>query len=146
MNKVTKILIGVFLVLIVTSLTVICCIKINRVSFINKKSVKTVPFHRGVYKSFSISQKNQYNYYYIFDDEQSGHTEETERGIGLPFSCIQTENSVRFKFGGITEPEEVLEIKSIDSEGITGSYGNGELLKFIPIPNANPDNFNAEGL
>jgi hypothetical protein len=99
-------------------------------------------FHKGVYASYSANKKSQ-NYFYIFYDENSGHTEGSERAIGLPFSCVQTNKSVKFRFGGIREPEEIFKIKSIKNEVVTGSFDNGEILIFTPIPNENPESFDA---
>ena len=73
---------------------------------------ETVYFQRGVYKSFPAD--NSYIDFYIFYDETSGHTEDSEKGIGLPFSCVQTKESVKFKFGGSEEPEEIFKIKSAE--------------------------------
>lgn len=101
-------------------------------------------FYKGVYKSYSLDEKNpQKIYFYIFYDENSGHTEESEKGIGLPFSCVQSNGYVKFKFGGAEEPDETLKIKSVKNGIITGSFEDNLLRIFIPIPNANPDNFDA---
>lgn len=102
---------------------------------------ETVYFQRGVYKS--SSPDSSYIDFYVFYDETSGHTEDSEKGIGLPFSCVQINNNARFRFGGSEEPEEILTIKSVDNQKITGSFDDGKLLTFEYIPNANPDKFDA---
>lgn len=107
----------------------------------NKESA-SAHFHKGVYASYSPNKKSQ-SYFYIFYDENSGHTEESERGIGLPFSCVQTDKNVKFKFGGSKEPEKIFKIKSIKNGVITGAFKNEQLLIFTPIPNVNPKSFDA---
>jgi hypothetical protein len=64
-------------------------------------------------------------------------------GIGLPFSCVQEDGYVKFKFGGSEEPDDVFKIKSVENGNITGSFEDGSLLIFSLAPNANPDNFDA---
>ena len=100
-------------------------------------------FHRGVYKSYSHENKSSQFYFYVFYDENSGHTEDSKNGIGLPFSCVQTVDNVKFKFAGSEEPEEILKIKSAKKNLITGSFKDNKLLIFIPVSDANPDNFDA---
>ncbi len=101
-------------------------------------------FHKGVYRADSPDKKNHYkNYFYVFYDETSGHTEDFKMGIGLPFSCVQKDGYVKFKFGGISEPEETFKIKAIEDNVITGSFESGSLLIFTPVSDANPDNFDA---
>ena len=56
---------------------------------------------------------------------------------------MQTDNTVKFKFGGSEEPEEILKIQSVKDKIITGYFPDNQSLTFIPIPNANPDNFDA---
>ena len=136
------------LTIVMLVLTGICimtgCAKTKDGSFLKQKSVKNVYFHKGVYKSYSFDKQiPQKGYFYIFYDETSGYTEEAEMGIGLPFSCEQTEDSVKFKFGGAYEPEEIFKIKSIKNNIMSGSFKDGILLEFIPVPNADPDQFDA---
>ncbi len=108
------------------------------------QAVTAFKFQKGVYKTYSPDKKNSYkDYFYIFYDETSGYTEESERGIGLPFSCIQKNGYVRFRFGGATEPEEVFKIKYVKDQSVAGAFDNGSLLIFTPVSNANPDNFDA---
>ena len=103
----------------------------------------TTYFHKGVYKSNSIDKNSNKIYFYVFNDENSGHTEDSKMGIGLPFSCIQMNGMVKFKFGGSEEHVETLIIKSARNNIITGSFIDGLLLEFTPIPKANPNNFDA---
>ena len=143
MKYIIKLLTIIILVLIVAPL-LIGCTKIKDHRFHKPEPATKVYFHRGVYKTYSPNQKDSYKYYfYIFYDENSGHTEDSEMGIGLPFSCIQTENFVKFKFGGSEEPEEILKIKSVKNDVIEGAYEDGRLLIFTPVLNENPDKFDA---
>lgn len=100
---------------------------------------KTLYFQRGVYKSYPAD--NSYIDFYVFYDEISGHTEDSKMGIGLPFSCIQTKESVKFKFGGSEEPEEIFKIESSDNQTITGYFEDGKMLTFEHVKNANPNTF-----
>ncbi len=119
------------------------CANIKGNNFLKQKYTH-VYFQKGVYETFSADEQNKKtNYFYIFNDENSGHTEDSEQGIGLPFSCVQMSNSVKFKFGGAYEPDEVFNIKSVQKEFVEGSFDDGILIRFAPIPNANPDTFDA---
>ena len=140
MQKIMKLLAAIIMLIGLTS----GCINIKDGSFLNPKPAADTYFHRGVYKSYS-PDKNYLNknYFYIFYDENSGHTEESEKGIGLAFSCVQKNGTVEFKFGGVKEPEKIFKIKSVKNGVITGSFEDGLLLKFDFIPNTNPDNFDA---
>jgi len=141
MRKVIKLLTIVAYVVILVSF-VTGCLNIKNVSFLKSKS--TTYFHKGVYKSYSLDSKSSYkNYFYIFNNKNSGHTEEIERGIGLPFSCVQANGYVKFKFGGVDASDEIFKVKSAKNGIITGFFENGLILIFVPIANANPDNFDA---
>ncbi len=138
-NLLTMIIPAVVLISLITG-----CTDIKDSNSVKPESATTAYFHKGVYKSYSPASKNTSQYYfYIFYDENSGYTEDSELGIGLPFSCIQTVDSIKFKFGGAEEPEEVFKIKSIKKNVVTGSFKNDELLIFVPVPKANPDKFDA---
>ena len=107
------------------------------------QSTKTY-FNKGVYKADSSDSKSPYkNYFYVFYNKTSGHTENSKNGIGLPFSCVQKDDYIKFKFGGIEEPEEIFKIKSEENGVIAGYFEDGSLLIFTPVLNANPDNFDA---
>ena len=106
--------------------------------------VMSTYFNKGVYKADSPDNKNPYkNYFYVFYNKTSGHTEDKKHGIGLPFSCMQKKGYVKFKFGGIDEPEKTFKIKHAKNDTITGYFEDGSLLIFTPVLNVNPDNFDA---
>lgn len=114
--------------------------------FCLKKTAHLTPvyFDKGVYKAASPDNKNPDKYYfYIFYDKSSGYTEDNVMGIGLPFSCVQENGYVKFKFGGAAEPDEIFKIKSVKDKVVTGSFDDGSLLIFTPISDAIPDNFDA---
>ena len=141
MRKIIKIL-TVIIPIIITSLTMGCTVVKSDV--LKSKSETQSYFHKGVYKSYSPDKKQSHeSYFYVFYDEFSGHTEDSKLGIGLPFSCIQTNNSVKFRFGGAEEPEEIFKITSVKDNSIEGSFEDNQLLIFTFISNANPDNFDA---
>lgn len=136
MRKLFRLLtVAIFFVMTIFVMT--GCSEINSDNFDKPKSVTAHYFQKGVYKSYYLDKKNSYNYFYVFYDENSGHTEDSERGIGLPFSCVQSDGYVKFKFGGAEEPDETLKIKSFKNGVITGSFEDDLMLIFIPIPNAN---------
>lgn len=141
MQKIIKLLTIIVPVLMIIGLTTSCAYIQEKRFFKSKPS--TTYFHKGVYKSYSSDKNSNQFYFYIFYDKNSGHTEDSEMGIGLPFSCVQKNGYVKFKFGGSEEPEEKFVIKSAKNEIITGYFKNKQLLKFVLIPDANPDNFDA---
>lgn len=144
MSKGIKIFLTIVLSVIAISLVIGC----KYIKFANlKKSTpqkETVYFNKGVYRTDSPDKNNSNkNYFYIFYDKSSGYTEDDKMGIGLPFSCVQKEGCVKFRFGGATEPEETFKIKSVENNVITGSFEDGSLLIFTHVLDANPDNFDA---
>lgn len=142
MKKIIKLLILIIPFVAVVGLMTGCS-NIKQDGLLQQKPEATAYFHKGVYKSYSPDKDSNQFYFYIFYDETSGYTEDSERGIGLPFSCVQTVDNVKFKFGGSEEPEEIFKIKSAQKNLITGSFNNGKLLIFDFVPDANPDNFDA---
>ena len=142
MQKAIKLL-TIILSLITVSLIMGCT---NTKSLSLKKTTDPVTayFDKGVYKTNSPDNKNPDKYYfYIFYDKNSGYTEDNKMGIGLPFSCVQTNGYVKFKFGGASEPDEIFNIKYVKDKVITGSFDDGSMLEFTPVSDANPDNFDA---
>ena len=139
MQKLIKLLTIILPVIIIINL-ITGCTQVKSKNLTKPENAATY-FHKGVYKSYSPDEKNYY--FYVFYDENSGYTADNEQGIGLPFSCIQTQNSVKFKFGGSEEPEEIFKIQSTKNETVTGAFEDGKLLIFNYVLNANPDNFDA---
>jgi len=138
-QKIIKLLTIIIFILMVNSLMT-GCTNIKDKKFFKSKPATTY-FHRGVYKSYTPDKNSNRIYFYVFYDKNSGHTEDIKMGIGLPFSCIQKDGYVKFKFGGSKEPEEKFKIKSAKNKVITGYFKDKQLLKFILIPDANPDKF-----
>lgn len=135
--KLLKIIFTIFLISLVFG-----CSNIKDI-YKAKQSVKAY-FDKGVYKVDSLDKKNPYkNYFYVFYNKNSGHTENSQNGIGLPFTCIQTNDSVKFKFGGSDEPEKIFKIKSVEDKTVTGTFDNSSLIIFTPLQNVDPDNFDA---
>ena len=142
MHKIIK-LPAIIIPILITITLIFGCTNIKKDIFVQHKYNTTTYFHKGVYKSYSPDKDSNQFYYYIFYDENSGYTEDSEMGIGLPFSCVQTVENVKFKFGGSEEPEEIFKIKSAQKNLVTGSFGDDKLLIFDFVPDANPDNFEA---
>jgi len=103
-------------------------------------------FTKGVYLNYDLNVKNPpKDYFYVFYDETSGHTDDGSVGMGLPFECRQKDGFVIFSFGGADpENEETLTIESFENGVITGYFNNHESLIFIPVPKVNPDKFDAQ--
>ncbi len=126
MQKLKKLLLIIIPVLIVLTAG---CTNIKTVSIQKSKSEKNIYFDKGVYKIYSYDKKNPYkNHLYVFYDELSGRTEENVHGIGLPFSCVQTDGYVKFRFGGIDEPEKVFKVKFAKNGVIIGFFENSSLI------------------
>jgi len=143
MQKRIKIL-TIIMPVILLMVSITGCTSVKNESFLKSNSAAKVYFNKGVYKTSSPDKQSPNDdYFYVFYDEKSGHTEESERGLGLPFSCVQADGYVKFKFGGSEEPEEVFKVKSVNNGAIEGSFKDGLLIMFTPILNANPDNFDA---
>lgn len=138
MQKLIK-LSGVLILAVAVIGIITGCTNINS----KNESVAAAYFHKGVYETNFPDKNSSYKDFYIFYDENSGYTEDSKMGIGLPFSCVQEDGYVKFKFGGSEEPDDVFKIKSVENGNITGSFEDGSLLIFTPAPNANPDNFDA---
>lgn len=134
-----------FLTIIFTIIAVSLVFGWSNIKNIGKTAhAESAYFNKGVYKADSSDNKNPYkNYFYVFYNETSGRTEESERGIGLPFSCVQKDGYVKFKFGGVDESEEIFKIKNVENSVVTGYFEDGSLLIFTPVINVNPENFDA---
>ena len=134
--------IGLIKYILIMVVVVFVC---SSIKYIDKTThFATAYFNKGVYKADSFDNKNPYkNYFYVFYDEISGHTENSKQGIGLPFSCTQKGGYVKFKFGGVDELEKIFKVKHAENNIITGYFEDGSLLIFTLVPNANPENFNA---
>ena len=141
MQKVIRLLTIIIPIFILIGL-ITGCTDINDASSKKLKPVSATYFYKGVYKTEAPEKKNSYSYFYIFYDGTSGYTAESGHGIGLPYSCVQSEGVVKFRFGSAKEPEKVFKIKSVNNGVIKGSFEDGILIIFTPT-NINPDNFNA---
>ena len=103
-------------------------------------------FKKGVYLNYSAEEKNpSKDYFYVFYDEVSGHTDDGSVGMGLPFACEQKNGVIKFNFGGPDpDGQDFLKIESFENGNVTGHFNDGKKLIFTPVPNVNPDNFDAE--
>ena len=67
-------------------------------------NLKAPYFTKGVYSSFPASEADaEHTYFYVFYDEGAGYTEDGMSGIGLPFACEQSDESIVFHMGGADE-------------------------------------------
>ena len=101
-------------------------------------------FTKGVYLYTDEDKKDtDVKYYYVFVSETEGHTDD---GIsGLPFRCEQKDGTVRFYMGGPDpESQELLTIESVDNGTVKGQLDDGRNLVFTPMPEFDPDTFDAE--
>lgn len=102
-------------------------------------------FIKGVYVNYAEEAENPPNdYYYIFDNEQAGHTDDGSVGIGVPFSCKQNDGNVEFSFGGEDGTIEVLTIDSVDNKTVKGHFDDGLKLVFEPVTDVDPETFDAQ--
>jgi len=111
-----------------------------------ESNLKAPYFTKGVYSSFPASEADaEHTYFYVFYDEGAGYTEDGMSGIGLPFACEQSDESIVFHMGGADEEsKEIFTIESVENGVITGSMQNGNRISFAPEPSADPDNFDAQ--
>ena len=89
MQKLLKFL-GIFISVVVVIGVITGCTNVN----LKNESAPTVYFHKGVYKADIQNKNNSYIDFYVFYDENSGYTEDSKMGIGLPFSCVQEDGSL----------------------------------------------------
>ena len=109
------------------------------------KVAPTPYFAKGVYVNYAEEAENPTkDYYYVFYDEGSGRTDDGSVGIGLPFSCEQTDGTVTFSFGGEDEEKAVLTVDSVDKGTVTGHFDDGLKLVFAPVADVDPETFDAQ--
>ena len=103
-------------------------------------------FQKGVvYVNYAKeAQAPDRNYFYVFEDATYGYTDDAKAGVGVPFSCEQTEGSVKFSFGGADSIEDVLTVSSVEDGVVTGAFEDGLELVFEPIDDAVAEGFSAE--
>lgn len=109
------------------------------------KSTSTPYFSKGVYMNYAVEAENPtMDYFYVFNDEATGHTDDGSVGMGLPFACTQADGTVSFTFGGEGEEPMVLTVDSVENGAVTGHFDDGLELVFIPVPDEDPETFDAE--
>ena len=110
-------------------------------TFTVDESAAAYTFSKGVWAFTSVSGEDTY---YIFYDENSGHTERADGTGGVPFSCEQDGLNITFHFGG---PDDTT--KAVCSEGdanITFTYDDGttKIYTVSYIDGADPDTFDID--
>ncbi len=103
-------------------------------------------FIKGVYVNYAKEAENPpKTYFYVFNDETYGHTEDGEHdGIGLPFDITQKDGVVEFSFGGADASVDTLTIHTVENGVITGAFEDGLELVFEPVEGQDPDTFSSE--
>ena len=103
-------------------------------------------FSKGVYVNYAKEAEDpSKTYFYVFNDETYGHTEDGEHnGIGLPFDITQKEGIVEFSFGGTDTGTDTLSIHSVENGVITGAFDDGLELVFELVDGQDPDTFSSE--
>lgn len=107
---------------------------------------KEVYFQKGVYANYSKDAENPpKNYFYVFNDESWGHTEEGANGAGVPFSCEQEDGQVKFSFGNADAIEDVFIVTSVEDGFVYGYYDDDMKLELVfeYLPDVDPDTFDA---
>ena len=112
------------------------------------QSVHSAPyFTKGVYVNYSEDATNpEMTYFYVFEDETIGHTDDGTVGIGCPFKATQEDGKVLMKFGGEDEPAEALIITSVEDGEIHAYFEGTENrpMIFKLMPDLDPTSFDAE--
>ena len=103
-------------------------------------------FKKGVYVNYAkYAEDPAKNYFYVFNGDDWGHTEEGNNGEGVPFECVQEEGQVRFSFGSVDVIEDVFIVTSVEDGFVYGYYDDDMKLELVfeYLPDADPDTFNA---
>ena len=104
-------------------------------------------FAKGVYVNYAKEAEDpEKTYFYVFQHETYGHTDDGTVGIGLPFDVVQEDKKVKFTFGGVGEDESVLIVTSYENGVVTGYFEDvpERELVFEPVEGEDPDSFVAE--
>lgn len=102
-------------------------------------------FEKGVYVNYAKEAENPpKTYFYVFNDTTYGHTDDASSGTGLPFSCTQEGDTVKFSFGGEDGIEDEFKVSSSENGIITGAFNDGLEVVFEPVADADVDTFSAE--
>ncbi len=102
-------------------------------------------FPKGVYLNYAVEAENpEKSYFYVFDSEETGHTDDGTVGIGVPFACKQEDGSVSFSFGGDDGIWDVLTVDSVENGIVKGHFEDGLELVFEPVAGVDPEGFDAQ--
>lgn len=103
-------------------------------------------FTKGVYKSYADGATEPDPYFYIFDSESAGHTDDGNTGTGLPFDAEQKDGSIAFTFGGEGELESVFTVTEADNGLIKGYFDDEKepVMIFELLEGEDPASFNAQ--
>nr|MCR5525756.1 hypothetical protein [Lachnospiraceae bacterium] len=110
------------------------------------KSLKAPYFARGVYVYYAKDVEDpSKEEFYVFESENSGHTDNGVTGVGTPFDIIQNDGgTVEFHFGGADEEEDVFTVTSCKNGTVTGLFEDGNEVIFEPVFATDPGKFSAE--
>ncbi len=101
-------------------------------------------FTKGVYVNYSADLEDpDKTYFYVFDDDGTGHIEDGNTNTGMFFEYEQVGNTVKFFFGSEEPLEDTFTVKSFENGFVRGSYEGCLDLIFEPVPDADPDTFDA---
>ncbi|MBQ6587336.1 MAG: hypothetical protein IJI01_01500 [Butyrivibrio sp.] len=103
-------------------------------------------FKKGVYVNYAKDAEDPAkNYFYVFNGDDWGRTEEGSNGAGIPFDCVQEDGQVRFSFGSVDVLEDVLVVTGVEDRNVYGYYDDDMKLELVfeYLPDADPDTFNA---
>ncbi|WP_026510467.1 hypothetical protein [Butyrivibrio sp. LC3010] len=110
-----------------------------------KLSAKPAYIEKGVYYNYAKDDVNpDKTYFYVFVEDDHGHSEDPTNGAGLPFDYVQEDGKIKFRFGGVTEDWDTFEVTSADHGIITGHFKNGREMVFEPVPGVDPATFDGE--
>ena len=105
-------------------------------------------FKKGVYVNYAKeAQDPPLTYFYVFDNETCGHTDDGTVGIGVPFRVTQKDGVAEFSFGGDDEEsKDELVITSFENDIITGYFEDvpDRELVFELMTGLDAESFSAE--
>ena len=105
----------------------------------------TLYFTKGVYINYAKEAENpDKTYFYVFQEDTYGHTDDGATGTGVPFNVEQADGSVSFTFGGEGEAADVLTVSSFENGIVTGHFDDGLELVFERVDGVDADSFDAQ--
>ncbi len=101
-------------------------------------------FARGVYLNYPAENNDEpLDFFYVFTDPNTGYYENGRSHEGAPFYCNYEGKKVTFYIGGASQTEETFTVDAIENDLVTGHFEDGIKVVFEPVPDQDPDTFDA---